>query len=49
MSSHVISVDAVKLDGDDDTNALQVKVAYRVKGNRTEDLTVVDETIVSGR
>lgn len=45
----VISVDARKLDNDDDTNALQVKVAYRVKGNKTEDLSVVEETIVSGK
>ena len=45
----VISVDARKLDDDENMNSLQVRVAYNVKGNRVSDLNVVDETIVQGR
>ena len=46
----VISVDARKLDDDEDTNALRVKVAYRVKSNPAQDgQAIVEEATVSGR
>ena len=45
----VISVDARKLDNDEDTNSIQVKVAYQVKGNNTDGFRVVEETIVSSK